>query len=67
MNKALIQDTFPIKTYQISFSIAKKVKYGQAIYVCGNIKELGMWNPEKSLRLRWTEVNYLIMKGDLWT
>ncbi|CAD8126577.1 unnamed protein product [Paramecium sonneborni] len=42
-------------TFQIQFPLA----FGEAVYVCGNSKELGHWNPMQALRMQWSE-------GDIW-
>jgi hypothetical protein len=39
--------------HRLFFSIKKKVRFGQAVYVCGSTPELGLWNPQYSLRLVW--------------
>ena len=56
MNRRFLEDSYGINTYQIQFSVSKKVKYGQGLFVCGSAKEIGEWNPENSLKLRWTDV-----------
>lgn len=38
------------------FSVHKKVCYGKAVYVCGDTKELGLWKPSMSFKLKWNEV-----------
>lgn len=32
-----------LKFVKILFSIRKEVKFGQALYVCGNLPQLGSW------------------------
>lgn len=39
---------------KIHFTIQKRVKFGQALYISGNSLELGSWQPEKAYRLRWS-------------
>ena len=46
----------------IHFIIKKRVKYGQSVFVCGDIAELGGWNPEKAFRLKWNEVNLILLR-----
>lgn len=46
----------PLFLHKMHFSLLKRVKYGQAVYVCGDIPELGCWLPDKAFRLKWTEV-----------
>lgn len=41
---------------KIHFSVGKKVRYGQGVFVCGNVPELGNWDPSKAYRLKWREV-----------
>ena len=53
------------KIYKIYFIIQKKVDYGDAIYVPGNIPELGKWNLTDSLRLTWNKVNHFLKIGSL--
>jgi hypothetical protein len=42
--------------HKILFSLKKRVNFGQGIYVCGNISELGLWEPSRAYRLKWNEV-----------
>ena len=35
----------------------KKLKFGQGLYIVGNIPEIGNWDPMNSVRLNWTEGN----------
>ncbi len=44
---------------KIIFQICKPVKHGKSLFVCGNIRELGIWNPLNALKLEWHEV-YLL-------
>jgi hypothetical protein len=44
------------KMKKIHFIIQKKVDFGKALYVAGNILQLGCWDVEKSLRLSWAKV-----------
>ena len=53
--------------HKIHFSIRKKITFGQAIYVCGNTPALGMWDPKNAFRLKWNEVRYNLIQGDLWS
>lgn len=46
----------PLYYHKIHFTIKKKVKFGEAIYVCGNINQLGKWDPSKSYKLQWNNV-----------
>jgi len=41
------------KIHQIlyKFNIQKKLNFGQAIYIIGNLKELGKWNMDSAIRL----------------
>ncbi len=38
---------------KIHFCIHKKVDFSQALYICGNISEIGNWQIEKGLKLEW--------------
>ena len=38
---------------QIHFKVHKKTDFGKAVFVVGNIPELGFWKVEFSLRLTW--------------
>ena len=38
---------------KIHFNITKKVDYGKAVYVVGNIEALGVWSVTSSFRLSW--------------
>lgn len=42
---------------EIQLNLNKPVNYGQAIFVCGNLTNIGSWIPEKSLRLNWSSVH----------
>ena len=44
----------------LTFFVRKFVKYGEGVYISGNVPELGNWNPEKALKLFWRP-------GDNWT
>lgn len=52
--------------HKIRFSLRKRVNFGQAVYVCGNILELGHWDPSKAYRLKWNEVHLTNIQGDIW-
>ncbi|CAD8064723.1 unnamed protein product [Paramecium sonneborni] len=43
----------------IHLKIHFKTEYGQAVYLCGNSKFLGQWNPKQAIRMNWTE-------NDIW-
>jgi len=44
---------------KVRFFRNKHVKFGQALYVCGNIPALGDWDPRRAFKLTWTP-------GDNW-
>ena len=44
---------------QVLFTIPWSVQFGESLSVSGEGSELGSWNPEESLPLKWNE-------GDLW-
>jgi hypothetical protein len=48
--------TTKLNFVKILFSIRREVRFGQAIYVCGNLSQLGGWQPEHAFRLRWNQV-----------
>ena len=62
MSRYFSEDNYGINTYHIQFSISKKVKYGQGLFVCGSAKEMGEWNPENALKLKWTEVIMILFR-----
>jgi hypothetical protein len=39
---------------QFIFSCKKEVGFGKALYLTGDIGELGEWNPLKAIKMRWT-------------
>ena len=39
---------------EITFNLQKHVDYGQAVFVSGNLTNIGLWAPEKSFRLNWS-------------
>lgn len=43
----------------IKFQICKSVNHGKGVFVCGNVRELGIWNPLSALKLEWYEVHLL--------
>lgn len=45
------------KDQKIHFVMRKHLDFGKAIYVVGNIPQLGNWSIEKSLRLSWFKVH----------
>lgn len=44
----------------IGFNLAHKVKFGQSVYVSGDLEFLGNWDTAKSIRMSWTP-------QDVWT
>lgn len=47
------------KLNRVVFTIPWKVQFGQSLCVSGQGEELGQWNPDKSLPLKWND-------GDIW-
>ena len=47
------------KLNKVVFTIPWKVQFGQSLCVSGQGEELGQWNPDKSLPLKWND-------GDIW-
>ena len=43
----------------ISFQINYHCHFGDSLYICGDLEELGNWDPKKGFRLQWTP-------GDIW-
>jgi len=43
-----------------SYSIPYRTQYGEKVYVCGSIPELGCWNTSLAYEMQWTD-------GDVWT
>lgn len=50
---------------QIHFKIHKKVNFGKAVYVVGNIPELGLWKINFSLRLSWNQVTIYLLRNTI--
>ena len=44
---------------KVVFTIPRSVQFGESLSVSGEGQELGSWNPNNSLPLKWNE-------GDLW-
>ena len=42
--------------YTFFFKIRYETKYGQNLYICGNIKAFGAWDINKSYMLEWHDV-----------
>ena len=47
----------------VRFSIRGELDYGDEMCVVGSAVELGAWNPDAALALRWTEGN--VWRGEL--
>ncbi|KAM3145444.1 hypothetical protein pb186bvf_002488 [Paramecium bursaria] len=45
---------------QVHFYITLHLKYGDALYLIGNTPDMGSWNPQKAIRMIWTQ-------NDVWT
>lgn len=46
----------PLSFHKIHFSLSRRVRFGQGVFVCGSTVELGLWDPSRAYRLKWTEV-----------
>jgi hypothetical protein len=46
----------PLSFHKIYFSLSRRVRFGQGVFVCGSTGELGLWDPSRAYRLKWTEV-----------
>ena len=53
------------ESIKIHFVMKKKVSFGQALYVVGNIPEIGCWRVRNSLRLTWNSVRNTLISGRL--
>lgn len=47
---------------KIHFALQKEIEFGKAIYVVGNITQLGCWRIENSLRLSWFKVYFPLFR-----
>jgi hypothetical protein len=45
---------------KIHFCINRQIDFGKAVYVSGNISELGSWQYKPNLRLEWNEVRHFL-------
>ena len=52
----------PLLFHKIHFLLSRRVKFGQGVFVCGNTAELGLWDPSKAYRLKWTEVLHFLLR-----
>ena len=43
----------------VHLNISLHLKYGDALYLIGNTSDMGSWNPQKAIRMNWTDVSYL--------
>lgn len=46
---------FADKKAKITFTIRKKVSYGQSLGLVGSKQDLGKWDPSRSLELSWSD------------
>lgn len=51
-----------LRFYKIHFTLKKRIRYGQAIFVSGNIPELGNWAPSRAFRLSWNYVLFCLCR-----
>jgi hypothetical protein len=51
---------FNYPAVQATFQVIRPVKWGETVCLCGSIPELGAWNPESAVNLRWHQ-------GDIWS
>jgi hypothetical protein len=40
-----------VNTINIDFSVYAETSLGEEVYICGNVKELGIWDMNKALKL----------------
>ena len=59
VRKAASRAATPSGLNKVLFTIPWKVEFGESLCVSGEGSELGQWDPEQSLPLKWNE-------GDLW-
>ena len=52
--------TLPVSAALVTFSIKRKVAFGEHLRVVGSSPELGAWNPAAAPELHWND-------GDVWT
>lgn len=50
------------KMRKIHFIIQKQVDFGKALYVVGNIPQLGSWTVQRSLKLCWAKVLFPLFR-----
>lgn len=44
--------------YKIFFKIEYKTAFEEFLVIVGNTNDLGNWNVEKGLKLKWSKVNF---------
>lgn len=51
----------------LTFNIHYQLNFGDAVYISGNSWQLGNWNAQFAIRMKWTEVIFFVTKqGDIW-
>lgn len=58
MEKENIEEDY----FQLCFTVLKKVPFGKSLYICGSYISLGIWNPQRALKMEWTEGHYWHVK-----
>ena len=57
-NSSLMTDTINPNIAKLSFRVKYETKYGQLLYIIGNIEELGQWDPAKAVPMVTTKDIY---------
>ena len=53
------------KTAKIQFQVKYETKINEELYICGNLKELGDWNIEKSPKMETNDSLYPIWESSI--
>ena len=56
-------------TIDVFFKVNYNTQFGRSLYICGNVKEMGNWNPLYAFKLKYSEVRNIIQKyqGHWWS
>ena len=47
-------------TIDVFFKVNYNTQFGRSLYICGNVKEMGNWNPLYAFKLKYSEVRNII-------
>lgn len=53
---------YPESAFCINFRMKRRLNFGEALYIAGDIEELGCWEIGKALRMTWNEVVFFLMQ-----